>query len=283
MALKLPRHTRLDVKPCPIYGKSKNIKLWGFALELLSLEMHFKGVVGDCLKGNTTKEQGRQLLDYTYISASEITKEKLEKYRAEARFYRYVPCDFDEWVDICDNTTIKPFPENKQYNDEINLVIEKYEAIFEKLDLEANHCAIEVFREVFHIRKLCRESREITGLYEKYKVEMDALPDVKRQQATEQLNTPEKIQAEIEKILSILCLEKYIKKTKWETGVEYHATASVPEIQTALKMKKEDGTITFTETNDIDSFMIKYLRFPDGKSMKKAIETYNKRQKKKTP
>jgi hypothetical protein len=176
-------------------------------------EASFNQVLEDYISGKIIKEQALELLESRYKSAYLDIKQEFGKDRQS--FCCYVPCDFEKWIEICDGAERnKPFPERKNYEDKIQRVIEKYAAECGKNDLESGDCVAEVYSEVHQIHNWCRENREITELYDKYRAKIEVLPGAIQQQTTKQIDTPDKIQTEIDRTIALLLKEKYIKVAK---------------------------------------------------------------------
>jgi hypothetical protein len=257
----------------------KHQAIKGIKMSTLS-EASFYQTLEDCISGKILKEQALELLKSKHKSALIDIKQKFGKDRQS--LCCYVPCDFDEWIKICDGSErSKPFPERKYKDDLIQRVIDKYAAECRKNDLESGDCVSEVYSEVNQIQNWCRENREITELYEKYKAEIQVLPETNHQQTGKQLDTPEKIQIEIDRTISILLKDNKIKGAKTKKGnIEYRISTLVPQLQTYLKMKKKNGIILLPEIENIDDFIIQYVKNKKGDSLYDAIRASNDRKKK---
>jgi len=141
------------------------------------VEASFNQVLEDCITGKLLKEQALELLDNKYKSAYVDIKQKFGKDRQS--FCCYVPCDFEEWIKICDGAERnKSFSEKKHNNNKIQKVIDEYTAVCGKNELESERCIVEVYKEVYEIQNLCRENQETKELYEKYKAEIKKIPDI---------------------------------------------------------------------------------------------------------
>jgi len=150
------------------------------------VEASFNQVLEDCISGKLIKEQALKLLENKYKSAYVDIKQKFGKDRQS--FCCYVPCDFEEWIEICDDTERnKPFHERKHSDAKIQRVINKYTAECKKNELKSKDCIIDVYSEVHQIQNWCRENRETKELYEKYKAEIEGKQDLKEIKA-DQIN-----------------------------------------------------------------------------------------------
>jgi len=152
----------------------------------LPVEVGFNQVLEDCISGKLLKAQALELLENKYKTAYVDIKQKFGKDRQS--FCCYTKYDFEKWIEICDGAERnKPLPERKYNDDIIQRVIEKYAADCKKNDLESGDCVGEIYNEVHQIQNWCRENQETNELYEKYKVEIEALPEAIHQKATGQL------------------------------------------------------------------------------------------------
>jgi len=150
------------------------------------VEVSFNQVLEDCISGKLLKEQALELLENKYKSAYVDIKQKFGKDRQS--FCCYVPCDFEEWIKICDGAErSKSFSEKKHNNNKIQKVIDEYTAVCGKNELESESCIVGVYKEVYEIQNLCRENQETKELYEKYRAEIEGRQDLKEIKA-DQLN-----------------------------------------------------------------------------------------------
>jgi hypothetical protein len=245
------------------------------------LEVSFNQVLEDYISGKLLKEQALELLENKYKTAYVDIKQKFGKDRQS--FCCYIKYDFEKWIEICDGAERnKPFLERKYNDDKIQRVIENYVAECNKNDLESGDCIGEVYSEVHQIQNWCRENQETKKLYEKYKAEIEALPETIYQKTTEYLDTPEKIQTEIGKTIAILLKKNYIKKVNTKTNnIEYRITDKVPKLIEFLKIKKNNGEIKLPEIKDIDDFLIKHVRNKKGDTLSDAIRVNKWRKEKK--
>jgi hypothetical protein len=159
----------------------------------------FQRVVEDYIAGQLSKEQALKLLESKYKSALINIKEAFGK--DHQSFCCYVPCDFDQYIKICDGAERnKPMSEclvNNNSNKIIQKIIDKVAATYKKSDLESGNVVVEVYQEVHQIQNWCRENRELTKWYEKYKTDIEATPDIPTPQVN--ISQPNYIQDMIEK------------------------------------------------------------------------------------
>ena len=191
-------------------------------MSVSSTEMRFVQVVDDYIAGKMTKEQTLELLKSRYEAVhKDIRKELGEDHIS---FCCYVPCEFEEWIEICDGAERnKPLPDRLNNGKIIQNVIDKVTANYRdvlKLENWESKADCEIWQEVHHIQSLCRENREITEYYEKYVLEIKSIFDTQ----------PPKIPAlEDHYLMQILKHEarptyEYLKKAINIKLVEYTAT-----------------------------------------------------------
>jgi hypothetical protein len=151
-----------------------------------SAALSFQRIVEDCIAGQVLKERALKLLESKYKSALIDIKEAFGKDRQS--FCHYVPCDFDQYIKICDSAERnKPMPERLVNDNIIQKVIDKVTATYKKNDLESGKVTVEVYQEVHQIQNWCRENDELTKWYEKCKSEIEGIPDTPQQKE----NTPQ--------------------------------------------------------------------------------------------
>ena len=222
----------------------------------------FQQVVDDCISGKMSIGQGLQLLKNRYDSAYINIRQHFEEDRIGTSFCCYVPCDFDEWIKICDDTERnKPLSESLKSGGKIQKAIDKYQAKCKKSDLESGDCIVEVYQEVHEIQNLCRQNKELTKWYEDCKAKIETLNDTPINQKK---NTPKGI---IRILLHHIPPkvkkheQKFIKEINKIVPEEYWILTSVKDVRFFLEEKQKSGEI---EIDDIPGFMKKYLKGKRG-------------------
>jgi hypothetical protein len=257
-------------------------------MSVSSTEIIFVQVVDDCIVGKITKKQALELLKSRYESVYKNIKKELGE--DHISFCCYVPCEFEDWIEICDRAERnKPLSDRLENGKIIQNVIDKVTTNYrEVLELEnwESKADNEVWQEVHQIQNLCRENREIAEYYEKCVDKIMALQadDVSLPQlVSEEAKSPEWIKNQIQKTLDILCIDKYIETfTRKDGSIEYRINETTTKIQETLKAKKMINQILLPEINDIDDFIINHLRSGVGNSLKDAMRTKKNREHKRT-
>ena len=257
---------------------------YGESMAVSSTEVLFLQLVDNCIARKISKEQALQQLETLYKSIYKDIKNELGK--DHISFYCYAlyknnECDFDKWVEICDGAErSKPLRERKYNEDIIQRVIDKYSAECKRNDLESGDCVSQVYSEVHQIQNICRENKELTELYEKYKAEIKTLQESKQPQIIEKLGDPQWVKKQTERTLKLLCLDEHIVEVIKENGTkDYHINSDAPTVQEFLKTRKELGIIELPEIDDIDIFMIREMKSPTGNPLNASIRMIKNRKK----
>jgi len=228
-------------------------------MSIAPTEIRFVQIVDDCIAGKTIKKQALELLKNMYDSVYKNIKKEFGEDRVSLCCHGEY--EFDAWIKICDGVERnKPRDSKwKTYHHQIQKVINNYEADCGKVDLESGDCAGEVFHEVHQIQNLCRENRELTELYEKYKAKIKNLPAIPKKQIK---NTPEDIIQILLNHIPPKVKQHEGKKVKDKTFPHtYWITTSIPDVESFLGEKQKSGEIVI---DDIRGFIETYLRGTKG-------------------
>jgi hypothetical protein len=237
----------------------------------------FQKIVEDCIAGTLLKERALKLLESKYKSSVIDIKEALgEDFQS---FCCYVPCDFDEYIKICDGAERNKPKSERLVNDKIiQKVIEKVTAAYKKNDLESGKVVIEVYQEVHQIQNWCRENRELAKWYEKCKADIDALPDILSQKVNVAKNN---IDMAIDLLIDYSYIKK-IEKRKIKDKIipeEYWIITSVKDVMGFLEEKKRADKI---HIGDIKTFMKTKLKGKKGGSIANSFKTEKSKARKKS-
>ncbi|MDR2941206.1 MAG: hypothetical protein LBV17_01250 [Treponema sp.] len=240
----------------------------------------FQQVVDDYISGKKSKDQSLQLLEYRYKSASINIRQHFGEDRIGASYCCYVPCDFDEWIKICDDAERnRPLSERLRSSGKIQTAINKYQAKCKKNDLESGDCIVEVNQEVHEIQNLCRQNRELTNWYEECKAKIEALSDIlikKKKNTSREIihillyHIPPKVKKHEPKL---------IKKINKIIPAEYWILTSVEDVKFFLEGKQKSGEI---EIDDIPGFMKTYLKGKKGGDISASFRVEKHKNRKKT-
>jgi hypothetical protein len=246
----------------------------------------FQGILEDCIEGRISKEQALGLLKIKYDSAHINIKDTLGK--DHISFCSYVPCEFNEWIKICDGAERhNPAPNRIGWDNKIQQVIDKVTAKYKENDLEYGKVFSEVYAEVHQIQNFCRENREIEGLYKECRVKIEKLPDNEKK-ADESLRlegTSENTQNEIENVIKLLIntskvVKREPRKIKDKTlPEEYWINTSVNDVLDFLTLNINVGTIKITEPI---TFMKTYLKGKKGGLISDSFKTEKSKTTRKT-
>ncbi|MFP3089187.1 hypothetical protein LQZ21_02535 [Treponema sp. TIM-1] len=119
-----------------------------------------------------------------------------------------------------------------------------------------------------------RVKNEVNSYIQEYKKNIDAnILTPKSEIQANVFSNPETVQVEIDKTIAMLLKECLIKKVK----NEYRITTLLSKIQATLKIKKMDNLITYPEIEEIDNFIITYLKSKKGNSLQDALRVEKNR------
>jgi hypothetical protein len=193
-----------------------------------TVEKVFKLIVDDYKAGNISKEQGLNEAESKYKSSLIDIKQELHENFEIFCFYRYAPCDIDEYIMACDRSVNSPSStERDHFAQVIDRIIKGVEADCKDTleEGESFHTALNtVYMEVDKIRDLCRKNREISELYEKYKAEIEGL----KNETVPSESTPLKTQSASNKKISILDELVEVGQLYFEEG-KYISYKSMPQ------------------------------------------------------
>lgn len=234
----------------------------------------YKAIVADYKAGKySSKEEALSILESQYFFSFIEIKEKI-RFEGYSFFLHGKLPNIDEYIKVCEKSEISPSSIERDANAQrIDEIIKNYQVASEEggdaeLVLSYSEAAAVVYREVDKVREFCRKNRETKELYEKYKAEIETLPDIpiKRKKCTP------------EEIIQILLdyIPPKIKKGEPKTIRDkvfpggYLITTSVPDVRSFLEEKQKSGEIAI---DDIPGFMKVYLKGKKGKDVARSFIT----------
>jgi hypothetical protein len=143
------------------------------------LDVLFSQIVNGYTKGEVSKEKALAKLMKKHESTLIDIKKELHEHFEQFAFHKYIKCDIDEYIEICNKIENSPsVQEREDYEELIRIIIDGAKADCDYYGYgqqgDSAIIAIRTVRnEVDKIRALCRENKEKTELYEKYKVEIE--------------------------------------------------------------------------------------------------------------
>ena len=155
-------------------------------MPVLSAEALFSKIVDDCITGNISKEKALTKLKKKYESTLINIKKELHEHFEIFAFHKYIKCDIDDYIKICDKIENSPsVQEREDYEEIIKVIIDGVKADCDfygnKQQGDSTITSIRTVRnEVDKIRLLCRKNRERTELFEKHKTGIENIQEISR-------------------------------------------------------------------------------------------------------
>ena len=262
----------------------------------------FLSVVSEYKNGSLSQEKALGEIEKIFDSAVKVNDQKITNITEKYKYYEDIQYTKDELIIMYDKSINCPAEsERKEYDERLK---EKIKDIsFERMTMvqfdesesitnrDFELLRDSIYQERTEVAELCQENRKNKKYYDMAVEEIVNInpqkvkePKLLSQKAT-LYGDPKWIQEQYNRTLQILLIDKCIYKHIDKDGnFEYRIseTYDAPKIQYILKRYKEKGKIELPEIEDIDSFMITFLRLQSGNTLHHALRVKKNRPDKKS-